>query len=353
MRNVEQSPLPKDIYFLGAGSSSLVGVPTFEYFNNKAREICSNLPKGDEKTLFERVLKHWDDKFKGLNIEHYFTAIEIEKNLNKVLNGDGNRENNEIKSEDIMKFISYTIERSSKNKLPRDKISKFLEGIFSNKRISRSAIISTNWDILLETSSSHLSLKNKYIKYDEIRPYSESEGEKIERESQLSILKLHGSINWGYCRGCNEIYYFNTERMPDDKECPIPKKECQQKKLELALIPPRCSKLEGLPSLGKIWKKAQDYLESCEKIFFIGYSFPESDLQMRIFISNALKNNKNLKEVNVISNEKDVISKIDFEKRYLSILPANSKIKFHYDGFEKIHEKLPEYLRQTEGFKGW
>lgn len=144
--------------------------------------------------------------------------------------------------------------------------------------------------------------------------------------------------------------------MSDSKKCPY--KECQ-KKLKLALVPPRCSKLDRKPSLSKIWKKAKDYLESCEKLFFIGYSFPETDLQMKIFISNALKNNvkrnKNLKEVNVVSNEKDVISKIDFEKRYHSILPSDPKIniKFYYDGFEKIHDKLPEYPRQTEPHKGW
>lgn len=341
---------PKDIYFLGAGTSSLVGVPTFEYFHPKAREIYKNLSKGDPiKDLFERVLNHWDENFKELNIEHYFTAIEIQEKLKQDFNEQEQRE--EIKSIDIMKFISYTIEKSSNNNLPRNKyFSEFLSDIFNKHRISRSAIITTNWDIVLEKSSI-LSLQNKYIKYEgnNIQPYHENEVEKIEREVQLRILKLHGSINWGYCKKCEKIYYFDKE-ISDGIKCP--KKECPEK-LALELVPPICSKLDGSKSLRNIWKTAQDYLKSCEKIYFIGYSFPETDLQMKIFISNALKKNLHLEDVIIISNEKYAASKIDFEERYLSILPKNSKIRFYYDGFENVHDKLPEYPPSMGNFGEW
>lgn len=357
---------PKDIYFLGAGTSSLVGVPTFEYFHNKAKEISKNFSMGDPiKVLFERVLNHWDNNFKELNIEHYFTAIDIQEKLMQDLNEQEKRESEEIKSNDIMKFISYTIEKSSNNILHRNKyFSEFLSDLFSNNRISRSAIITTNWDIVLEKSS-HLSLQNKWIKYEgkDIQPYHENEGEKIKREVQLRILKLHGSINWGSCKICrqraetefipNKIYYFDKEisnEISDGIKCP--EKECLGK-LDLELVPPMCSKLDGRRSLCNIWKKARDYLESCEKIYFIGYSFPETDLQMKIFISNALKKNPKLEEVIIVSNEQNVTSKIDFEKRYLSILPAHSKIKFYYDGFENVHDKLPEYRPLNKGFDEW
>lgn len=352
--NNDQS-FPKDIYFLGAGTSSLVGVPTFEYFHNKAKEISKNLSKGDTiKALFERVLNHWDKNFKGLNIEHYFTAIDIQENLNKDLNEKEKRESEEIKSNEIMKFISYTIEKSSNNKLLRNEyFSEFLSDIFSKSRISRSAIITTNWDIVLEKSS-FLSLQNNWIKYEgDIQPYHENEVEKIEREVQLRILKLHGSINWGSCETCGKIYYFNkeiSEEISDGIKCP--KKECP-KKLVPELVPPTCSKLDRRGSLRKIWKTARDYLEKCEKIYFIGYSFPETDLQMKVFISNALKNNPKLEEVIIVSNEKHVTSKIDFEERYLSILPMDSKIKFYYDGFEKVHDKLPEYPLQINAEDYW
>jgi NAD-dependent SIR2 family protein deacetylase len=347
---------PKDIYFLGAGTSSLVGVPTFEYFRNKATEIYKNLPKEDPIiALFERVLNHWNNNFKELNIEHYFTAIEIQENLMQDLNEQENRESEEIKSIDIIKFISYTIEKSSNNNLPRNKyFSEFLSDIFSNHRISRSAIITTNWDIVLEKSSI-LSLQNKWIKYEgkDIQPYHETEVEKIEREVQLRILKLHGSINWGYCKKCEKIYYFDKEI---SKEISVgikcPNKECLEK-LALELVPPICSKLDRRKSLCNIWKTAQDYLKSCEKIYFIGYSFPETDLQMKIFISNALKKNLHLEDVIIVSNEKYAASKIDFEERYLSILPTNSKIRFYYDGFEKVHDKLPEYPPSMGNIDEW
>ncbi len=87
-----------------------------------------------------------------------------------------------------------------------------------------------------------------------------------------------------------------------------------------------------------IWKKAYDYLKMCKELYFIGYSFPETDVQMKIFISNALRENSNLREVTVVSSQKHGYSRVDFEERYLSILPdrIKNKVKFNYDGFEEF-----------------
>ena len=84
----------------------------------------------------------------------------------------------------------------------------------------------------------------------------------------------------------------------------------------------------------------------CEKVYFIGYSFPETDVQMKIFVSNALRKNKNLKEVTIVSNPMYGRSRVDFEERYSPILlktKNDPKIIFNYDGFERFSkEKLSE-----------
>ena len=92
--------------------------------------------------------------------------------------------------------------------------------------------------------------------------------------------------------------------------------------------------------------KASEYLMLCEKVYFIGYSFPETDVQMKIFVSNALRKNKNLKEVTIVSNPMYGRSRVDFEERYSPILlktKNDPKIIFNYDGFERFSkEKLSE-----------
>ena len=51
-----------------------------------------------------------------------------------------------------------------------------------------------------------------------------------------------------------------------------------------------------------------DCLRSCEKIYFIGYSFPETDAQTKVLVSSALRKNDELKEIIVVSKEKDLFN---------------------------------------------
>jgi len=326
---------PKDVYFLGAGSSAIVGIPTFGDFRKKAEEICKiklsdDIPK---KELFEKILKDWIDNFSEFNIEQYFAAIEMLEKLSSV--DIGNITTNEVK-----KFISYTIEKSLINKSH----IKSYEEIFhhlSRNGVSRSAFITTNWDIVLETST-FFSLASNWIIYEGAQPYHTNES--VTHDTQFHILKLHGSFNWGYCKSCDKIYYF--EEMYDSER--LSKITCPAcvGKLGTVVIPPTLSKLSNsAPQLINIWRNAYKYIRTCEKIYFIGYSFPLTDVEMEVFISNALRNNSKLDEVIIVSNEKHTESKINFEKRYRSIIPKrikDSQIKYHYDGFEHFYEKLPE-----------
>ncbi len=119
-------------------------------------------------------------------------------------------------------------------------------------------------------------------------------------------MKLHGSLNWGYCSECGKIYYFHKQMYDDlysfdNVKCPID----ENIRLMPFIVPPTLNKLEKTKpkmkspyfQLTSIWSKASEYLQSCEKIYFIGYSFPETDVQMRIFISNALRKNSILKAI--------------------------------------------------------
>ncbi len=335
---------PKEVYFLGAGTSALVGVPTFAAFRKKATEICNGLSSDDpKKGLFERVLKHWRERFNEFNIEQYYAVIEMREMFPEDFpNGRENYEN--ITTTDIEKFIFSTIQKSLED---TNQGESYYYDFLSNIEISRSSIITTNWDIVLETSK--FFPKTSYgINYEGVQPYNSVS---IKPDYQLRILKLHGSLNWGFCENCREIYYFE-KKMYDNitlggVECCG--EECKTKhvKLKTVIVPPTLSKLaKAQPQLVNIWKTAQSHLKSCEKIYFIGYSFPETDVQMKIFILSALRENPKLKEVIIVSNQKHGQSKIDFEERYLSILPtyfSQLKMKFDYEGFEELYRKLPGY----------
>ncbi len=217
---------------------------------------------------------------------------------------------------------------------------------------SNAGVITTNWDTVLESPydlreyDRSTFIKDGSINYGYINAYDDKS--RIRAPMENRILKLHGSLNWGYCKKCEKIFYFDETSdffaINSGVECCS--EECKGKNsvLQRFLIPPTLSKLAKAktPSqLVSIWREAYIYLKFCENLYFIGYSIPETDIQMKFFISNALKENSNLKKITLVTKQKNIKSKMDFEERYLSILPRNIEdiqLEFCYDGFEKWYK---------------
>lgn len=344
-----RSKSPKYVYFLGAGASVFANIPTFNDFHNSATEIYNaiSLEKENQvKELFEKVLGYWNKNFNEFNIEDFYSAVELDEMLSKDII---DKKKQEIPtSKDIENFIAFTIKRAFR--AVNDNLYEiFLNGISS----SNSAIITTNWDIALETSSRQFSLTEDWMDYESVQAYNKVNSPTCKPFSYPScrVLKLHGSLNWGFCENCGVMYYFDEiyDELTLAKECKDDKCKKNGSKLKQIIVPPKLSKLVKSEEPNKsnspkspysrlvfIWINARHYLKSCEKIYFIGYSFPETDVQMRILISNALRENSHLIEAHIISSPKHGKSRVDFEERYLSILPKRikNKVKFNYDGFE-------------------
>lgn len=334
--DANQTDHPKNVFFLGAGFSVLAGVPTFSNFHYKAEEIFKQLPDNDHNKM---MLNLWNKHFRDYNIEQYYTAIE----MNDMLLNKHNEKGSEKLTDYLETFIYLTIKTSlNLDAISESIYSRFFGDIFNHN----AGVITTNWDTVLESpyetpnERSNTFLVDGLINYGGIKPYNDKKS--IRNPMEGCILKLHGSLNWGYCQPCDEIFYFDETidfLNLNDVEC----RKCKSK-LQRILIPPTISKLAKAPSkLVSIWRKAHIYLTYCEKLYFIGYSFPETDIQMKMFLSGELKDNTNLKEITVVTNKKHGKSKVDFEERFLSILPRNiehNQIEFFDDGFKKFRETV-------------
>lgn len=269
------------LLFLGSGASVCAGAPTFSNFREKAEKISEKKHK--------KTLDFWRDNYKDYNIEEYYTAIEMRELC--ILP-------TEITSQDIIELIATTIERSLKNhkRTPHYYLANRKELV----------IITTNWDYLLESYGKRLEKGS--IDYYGIEKYSKPLEDPWE-EFPYKIFKLHGSLNWGICKNCNKIYYFDQRDYVDLKNGTATCKTCKSQ-LQQHIVPPTFSKLErekrnqDKEQLNNIWREASHYLASCEYLYFIGYSFPETDAQMKIFVTNALRDNQNLKKVIVVTNQK-------------------------------------------------
>lgn len=350
----KQSGYPKDVFFLGAGVSTLAGVPTFANFREKAKDIKNNLSNGElNRELFKRVLGCWEENFNECNIEEFYEAVEMRETL---ANPTDKEKQETVTTGDIENFIYATIKKSIDNDS-----HIYTYELFLKKASMGSVIITTNWDIILETSRQY-HIENGWISYEFVQPHKTILPDIRIGEPKFRVIKLHGSLNWGFCKECGKIYYFN-EKVDDTLpkgEVPCNNDKCKGK-LARIIVPPKLSKLikpENESDLLKspyfqlraIWSKASEYLKMCERLYFIGYSFPETDVQMKTFISNSLRENNNLKEVRIISNQKHGNSRIEFEERYLSIFSkfiSHSKIDFYYKGFNEFCTELDEYYTRN------
>ncbi|VVB95650.1 NAD-dependent protein deacylase [uncultured archaeon] len=338
----EQKPneeTSKVVCFFGAGASAWAGIPTFNDFQKKAEIVCDKLPEhSPEKKVFQCVLKDWRTRYKDSNIEEYYATIEMHETLN--FNNIKKEDSDCITSAKVVTVICNTIQESINSKT--SKIPYYFDLIWKLQDGSTDLVfITTNWDILFE-STKRSYLRDGWINYGEgIFAYNASN--QTNPTEIFKILKLHGSLNWGICKNCENRNIYYTEKMWNvlissslGLKCP----KCGNK-LEPVIVPPTISKLTKANyfQLKSIWSSAHENLRSCEKIYFIGYSFPETDVETKYFISDALKSNTNLKEIIIITDQKYGRYKVDFEERYLSIISKiNSKPKFKFvdDGFESF-----------------
>jgi hypothetical protein len=116
----------------------------------------------------------------------------------------------------------------------------------------------------------------------------------------VPVLKLHGSLNWlglehaNLFKGAPEVFYLpeaiNVAVGPDfwwtgfGSLRPANGRNdiSQSGRLRPIIVPPTFAKdaLRGSP-MGKLWPKAKEVLEKCDRVVIIGPSLREADYQTR------------------------------------------------------------------------
>ncbi len=101
----EQSDYPKEVFFLGAGASTPTDVPTFASFRETARKVLYIMEQENEKRgripIFRNALNYWNENYNDYNIEEYYSAIEMDEQLNH---------DSSITPENVKHFIGLTID---------------------------------------------------------------------------------------------------------------------------------------------------------------------------------------------------------------------------------------------------
>ncbi len=141
------------------------------------------------------------------------------------------------------------------------------------------AVITFNWDLLLEEALYDLNKESEYKLTD----------------GAISILKPHGSLDW-----------FDSKEVSIDRKLIFPLNE-KFKRIQVfkrfraprisrptvpVILPPVVNKKIVYDELQAIWRDAWLALRHASEIYAIGYSLPPEDLHARLTIRSAIRGNE-------------------------------------------------------------
>ncbi|MDE2807323.1 MAG: SIR2 family protein [Gemmatimonadota bacterium] len=276
-----------DVFILGAGFSKAI-CPQMPTLKELTDEVIKRLWRSEEKK---------PPALAGLNsdIEAWITYLsqrqpwlrEDEIVFNRYLAA-------EIRDQ-IGEIIRKSTSLASEQKVP-----KWLSQLIYSWHYAQTTIITLNYDTLVERATTAVMEKNdqieiwssllypRYLCPDGVR----TEGKTLHQTSleTFKLLKFHGSINW-YYSGREEFFgetIFFSEDLPygqSDVLGPDFRSPFVEDK-ELLVIPPVADKSTYFnnESIKKIWRSGGDALRQADRVFFVGYSLPSSDLGMRFFL---------------------------------------------------------------------
>lgn len=102
------------------------------------------------------------------------------------------------------------------------------------------------------------------------------------------------------------------------------------------IIPPTWQKGYSNPYLNNIWLQAEQFLRKCEKILFLGYSLPDSDINIKYLLKKSLyRDDKSKVKIYVITNkDKDTIRR--YQRLFGQIHPYEKGFKKFLDEFKYL-----------------
>ncbi|MFC4163891.1 hypothetical protein ACFOWU_09510 [Epilithonimonas zeae] len=338
--------MKKTVYFLGAGFSADAGGPIQnqiiqfildEDFTIKFIDREDILQAKEEFILFIKDTLQIDKKlWDSIALEDIFTPIDRSLSNGKSFkNFDVKELSNKREKFHLLMgaAIKYGVDYRKKNSEYIDNFAVYINKIAKERLIDQKdqiAIITTNWDIILDNSLNEL-----------VKEYSQQEEQKKSKKLavvdyccyissldkhddlikpgllalgrdgyNIKYLKLHGSMNWLHCPSCQRMYVkFGEKTMlsppPPCNHCftnmKIPKTDNAIKLKSNLLLPTFLKDLSNI-QIQLVWQNAGIELSEASKVVFIGYSLPQADFEIRQLLSRCIPNHA---EVEVLCYPKD------------------------------------------------
>jgi len=211
-------------------------------------------------------------------------------------------------------------------------------------------VITFNYDLLVEQALWRKKLWNPLDGYGigEIEKYEEIDASNLTK-SKVSVIKLHGSVNWGHEIEIYTTHPFTNEPLFEGLKVKsnrvIPK--WNYPLTHHVVIPTYMKSVRQRWEL-QLVKMASEAISKAKEIFILGYSFPEADA-MASFIFTPMKEDAHIKIVDKY-NAIELAGRFakNYGIRYENIIFEQSDIKtwadnnFKYKAYEEEISKRKE-----------
>ena len=365
----------KTTYILGAGFSKSAHAPLQSEIIDEIFQIGNNELPSDHRQIF---IQYRDDfkkflsdtmfideaNFGNVNLEDIYTPIDrciidnlAFRNISPKFLIDLRQKINGLIIIMLNHKLKYTRTRPSH-------IENFTNYLIelrkAHKRNDPFAIISTNWDILIDNSFKRkIPITDGVVDYCcYTTPYDTSSPVMPgllaigKGKYNVKLLKLHGSMNWLHCKRCQRLFVTFFEKIAIDEYvsrpiCRLCENNFNNEQtsdggvlLSSQLIMPTFLKDLNNVQLKLIWQNAGIELAESSKVVFMGYSFPVADFELRQLLARNVRHNAEL-DIVLCSHDRPtgINDKNSPEFRYKSFF-GKRDINFFYDGVESYIETL-------------
>jgi hypothetical protein len=351
------------VFVIGAGFSHRAGIPLQSEILSAVRSLDLRVPPldiqakyFDSYALVQEFMNHFFELVENPTLEDVFTFLDDAILRRQHCLG--------FKWKDLAEVHSAFLQLIAVSFLDRQaRIShsdwKIYRDITAAMRVQVNAsppsvVLSLNWDCVVERALA-LALHSEDKMGIRCCPASTSLGgiDEIEawrpnKSPELSVLKLHGSIDWFLCPECGRLFTGSAVDESDlcryaiSMECPYcgPSLLSRFKPTLLPLIvSPTYLKGIDQPRLSLIWHWAHLALRTARRVVFVGYSLPGSDFALRNLLKRSI-GSQTVIEV-VLRDIDDYRSNTPRElrftfpvERYRQFFGESRNVTFHLAGLE-------------------
>jgi NAD-dependent SIR2 family protein deacetylase len=334
----------KTVFVFGAGASVESGAPLMANFLDKAEALLMRGGEGisftkEESDAFKDVIQarkdlrliHDKSNLEIDNIEALFGAIEMGAMIGKLCTR--NVDNISQLRSSILTVIVKTLEYSmpypviDRKAYPPPIYQEFAGNIADlagkNKDYYDFSFITFNYDLALDYALASNGFLFDYNIAGAPAP------------NTYSLLKLHGSINWGQCPKCkkNTIkpchiskpawpeakrIYYNLGTQLSNEYC------CEGHKYQPLVIPPTWNKAAYHSNIASVWKKAALELADADNIIIIGYSMPSTDMFFKYLYALGSESEKRIKRLWVVNPDGNT------ERHFRDLIGRGIENRFKY-----------------------